>query len=144
METIDISRQREGGILVTPSSAGLWQVWERPLVGCRYVVSVRGGGTMVTVGGKVGRERSVIMVLRKGYTELPSEEVKRARLVARLKPPIFLNPTPLGVLVATIADWYGRAACLVETKDGAIYAQECQTAGADAGSSLQSARVTSA
>jgi hypothetical protein len=130
MEVLNLSRQPRGGHVVTPSATGSLHVWERPLVGCRYLLSVRGGGAPKIVGGKRDRERSVIMVLRRGYLEEGSEMWKPTRLAARLAPPVLLDPTPLAEVVAAMAEWYGRALCFVEVKDGAVLAKECQRLGA--------------
>ena len=129
-ETLNLSRQERGGLVVTPNTAGWMQVWERPLVGCRYLLSVRPGGKAKVLAGKRDRERSVLLVLRRGYVEEQSEEWKPARLAARLVPPVVLEATPLAELVAIGAEWYGHALCFVEVKDGAILAKECQRLGA--------------
>lgn len=130
METIQLSRQVRGGLVVVPSGYGLWHVWERPRVGCRYLLSVRGGGAMKLVGGKRDAERSVLLVLRRGYLDEQSGKWVPTRLAARLAPPLLLDPTPLAELVAIGAEWYGDALCFVEVKDGAVLARECQRLGA--------------
>lgn len=126
METGNLTKQERGPVVWMPTAGGLIQVWERPRVGCRYLLSVRGGGTPKVVGGKRDRARSVVMVLRKWFQEENSEDFFPTRLVARLRPPLVLDPTPLAEIVAAVAEWYGNALSFVEIADGAVTAQECQ------------------
>lgn len=131
METLNLSRQPDGSLIHALLADGFLQVWERPVANCRYLVSVRGGGAVRMVGGMREKERSVIMVLRHGYLVPESEMWVRHRLAARLAPEVMLDPTPLAEIVEMVARWYGRALCLVEVKDGAILARECQRLGAN-------------
>jgi hypothetical protein len=129
MDRIHLSRQTTGELTVLPAAGGVWQVWERPRVHCRYVLSVRGGGKPKLIGGRKERERSVVLVLRKWFATEGTEEVTPTRLVCRLTPPTVLDLTPLAELVALVADWYGGALTFVEVKDGALLAKECQRVG---------------
>lgn len=140
MEIGNLTRQPGGSLGWGPHPEGMWQVWERPLVGCRYLLSVRGGGAWKLVGGQRDRERSVVMVLRKGYLEEGTEKWVPTRLVARLRAPwemwypigrkeSTVDPTPLAERTALLAEWYGDALTFVEVKDGAIVAKECQRLG---------------
>lgn len=129
MERLNLSRQRSGELVVTPGADGWLQVWERPLIGCYYLLSVRPGGMPKVIGGRRDRERSVVMVLRRGYVEAGSELWHVARLVARIAPPVTFDPTPLAELAAMVAGWYGNALSFVEVKDGATTAKECQKLG---------------
>lgn len=127
--------QRTGPLVFAPHPDGNVRVWERPLIGCRYLVSVRPGGAFKQVAGKRDRERSVVMVLRKGYVEdrrsqMGDGEWVPHRLVARLKAPTLLDATPLAEIVVNLGEWYGDALCFVEVKDGPICARECQRLGA--------------
>jgi hypothetical protein len=127
MERLHISRQpRERAVAVVPSEGGVLEVWERPRPLCRYLLTVRGGGMPVTIGGKQERERSVLMVLRKWYEEEEGGKIHPTRLVCRLRPPALLDPTPLAELTGMVADWYGDALTFVEIKDGPLLAKECQ------------------
>lgn len=131
MERLNLTRQGTGEITAGAAGDGAWQVWEQPLVRCRYLLSVRGGGAAVQIGGRQERERSVILVLRKWW-ERDNGTVTPTRLVARLFPPVLLDPTPLAELVVTGARWFGGALCFVEVKknDTALVAKECQRLGA--------------
>lgn len=136
METGNLTRQVNDALVWAPYPGGMLQLWERPLVGCRYLLSVRGGAAWKLVGGRRDRERSVILVLRKGYAEEARtgpggrEIWHPTRLVARLRPPQVLDPTPLAEQTANVAEWYGDALCFVEVKDGPIVAKEIQRLGA--------------
>lgn len=131
MDRGNVTRQPGGGLVWALHPEGRLQVWERPLVGCRYLLSVRGGGAFKLVAGRRERERSVVMVLRKGHVQEGAKDVwQPMRLVARLRPPVVLDPTPIAEIVAAVAEWYGEALCFVEVKDGPIVAKECQRLGA--------------
>jgi hypothetical protein len=147
IERGNLSKQPTGGLLFVPDvSNGTLHVWERPRVGCSYLLSVRPGGAMKVVGGSQDRERSVVLVLRAGHLEETRSSAPvwvPTRLACRLVAPTRLDPTPLAQVVADVALWYGGALCIVEVKDGAICAKECQRLGASVMNQARLDRVTS-
>lgn len=133
MDRGNLSRQSTGAVVFTVANEGTLLVWERPRVGCRYLLSVRPGGKLVLVGGRKEPARSVLLVLRSGYLEQAgsNREWVRTRLVARLVAPSLLEATPLAELTNRVADWYGRAIAFVEVCDGAFCAKEALRLGCE-------------
>lgn len=144
LQLVSQPARREGdraAIVPTPHPQGDWQVWERPRVGCRYLLSVRPGGGWKLVGGQRARERTVVLVLRRGFDETGANEARDwqpHRLVARLVPvdtgKMILDPTPLAARICLLAEWYGDALCFVDVSPapgamGPVLAREVQRLG---------------
>jgi hypothetical protein len=117
----------EQGLLAEQGKAVAWQttganeawlwVWERPKVGCRYLISID------TMRGESETARTQdsdchsILVWRAAYRD--AEGVLHSpRLVARIAPPCRLDNKPAAFQVDLLSRWYGRCIVAVENNNG--------------------------
>ncbi len=121
------SDRYETGLLAVQGSRVAWQatgkneawlwVWERPRVGCRYLISID------TMRGESETARTAdsdchsILLWRAAYRT--NEGVIHApRLVARIAAPCRLDNKPAALQVDLLSKWYGRCIVAIEINNG--------------------------
>jgi hypothetical protein len=92
-------------------------VWERPKVGCRYLVGVDPAeGEDQTKGADP--DRHSVQVWRAEYME--GGILHLPRLVARVRPPCRVPMIPLATMVRDLSMWYGRSVVLPEMNNSGM------------------------
>lgn len=95
---------------------GIFSVWERPQVGCRYLIVVDPAKGQDAVTGK-DPDRHAVLVLRQAYRTADNRIVLPA-VVARIKPPCLVPLYTLAGWAAELSAYYGKAVVVVENNLG--------------------------
>lgn len=101
----------------TGANEAIYWVWERPIVGCRYLISID------TRRGESETERSEdsdchsILVWRAAYRD-GDGVFHSPRLVARIAPPCRWDNRPAAKQVELLSRWYGGCIVAVEVNNG--------------------------
>lgn len=124
-----VAMGEEGGVDFQPDGSGYgnFQVWERPKVGCSYIVWCD-PATGEDQTESNDPDRHSIGVLRCGYMESSGAAYKDA-VVARVRPP-FTGSTPFTAeCIELLSDYYGGALVVLEINMGLHILDRLQEAG---------------
>jgi hypothetical protein len=98
-------------------SEGMFIIWERPVPGCRYIISVdpMSGASLITGNGE--KDCHAVLVLRDAYID-HQKTFYPVKVVARIKAPCRFDTKPLAKQIALLSTYYGRCSVVVETNAG--------------------------
>lgn len=109
------------------SGFGSFQVWERPKVGCSYIVWCDPATGEDQTEGR-DPDRHSIGVLRTDYAEAGGAIAHRAAVVARVRPPFTGTGSLTADCIRRLSEYYGGALVVLEVNMGLHILKELQDA----------------
>lgn len=113
-------QERQGGALWTrtDADAASYWMWERPQVGCRYILTADPAeGESQSKGDDL--DRHSILVLRDAYLD-DRNVLRKPAVVARLRPPNRIPIIPLARAVIRLSLFYGRCIVIPEMNNSGM------------------------
>lgn len=103
-----------------PEAESLIQIWEKPIPGCRYLISVDPKKDSEIVKGTGERDRNGIIVIRDAYKRTAAGRTiwYPVKVVAMVKPPNYFDDAPVAHIIAQLATYYGGCVIVVESNLG--------------------------
>ncbi len=101
----------------TGDNEAIFWVWERPRIGCRYLISIDTRRGESETDRNQDSDAHSILVWRAAYID-DEKTFHMPRLVARIVPPCRLDNRPAARLVDMLSRWYGRCVAAVEINNG--------------------------
>lgn len=122
-----LDSQNDGSVVFRQTSANeawLW-VWEEPRPGCYYGMTIDPMTGADQTAGKDDPDENAVGVLRRGYVDAGNVQWN-TMLAARIAPGNQMDATPLMVLGARLAKWYGDCMTVVEVNKGLHVLERCK------------------
>lgn len=116
----------QGIATVTQESQSEWQVWERPIPGCCYLVTCDPMSGAEAVTGTGEKDRHAVFVLRDAYSD-DSGEFHQLKVAARIKAPCQWEDELISEALAGCSRFYGGAVIVVEANMGAAILKSLHT-----------------
>lgn len=103
-----------------------WQIWERPIPGCAYLVTCDPMSGAEAVHGTGEKDRHSVFVLRDAYADQDGN-FHRLKVVARVRPPCRWEDEVVTEALAGASRFYGGAVIVVEANMGAAILKSLHT-----------------
>jgi hypothetical protein len=123
-------KQDRGNVTFHPEHDGSGDVlvFERPMPGLKYIVVIDPAESRSqTISAQP--DRNSISVWRAAYHDQATDQWKRAKLVARIRPPYYAEEDEVAMHAIRLSVWYGRALVAQETNKGFHCLRVLQEAG---------------
>jgi hypothetical protein len=116
----------EGHWTTTHENQAEWLMWERPIAGCRYLVTCDPMSGAEAVTGTGEKDRHGVFVLRDAYAD-EQGEYHRLKVVARIRPPCQWEDEVVSEALSGASKFYGGAVIVVEANMGAAILKSLHT-----------------
>lgn len=115
----NLDPQRDGSVAWrrTNEREAMFQRWEQPIEGCRYLIAVDTKENSEIIKGTGELDRNSVQVLRDAYRDV-HDVWHDVKVVARIVAPNQFDDAPLARLIAPLAKYYGDCIVVVENNKG--------------------------
>lgn len=116
----------DGHFTATHENQSEWQIWERPIAGCAYLVVCDPMSGAEAVHGTGEKDRHAVFVLRDAYSDQDGD-FHRLKVVARVRPPCQAEDEIVTEYLVAGSKLYGRAVIVVEGNIGSAILKSLHT-----------------